>query len=62
VYLSLHWFTDALSGLLYGGLLLLAFVMAIRVIAGRAVSSPRSGELIGADLQARISTAEGSAA
>jgi PAP2 superfamily len=62
VYLSLHWFTDALSGLLYGGLLLLAFVMAIRVIAGRAVSSPRSGELVGADLQARISTAEGSAA
>ena len=44
VYLSLHWFTDALSGLIYGGLLLLAFVTAIRVVAGRAVTVPRPGE------------------
>lgn len=34
VYLSLHWTTDALSGLLYGCLLLAAFILAIRVVAG----------------------------
>jgi membrane-associated phospholipid phosphatase len=31
LYLTLHWFTDVLSGLLYGGLLLGVFVCAIRV-------------------------------
>ncbi len=61
VYLSLHWFTDALSGLLYGGLLLLAFITAIRAVAGRAVAPTRSGDLA-ADLPARISPAEGSVA
>lgn len=30
LYLTLHWFTDGLSGLLYGALLLTAFVVAIR--------------------------------
>jgi len=35
VYLSLHWTTDALSGLLYGGLLLAGFVVAIRAVCGR---------------------------
>ncbi len=35
VYLSLHWFTDALSGLVYGILLLAAFVVAVRSVAGR---------------------------
>jgi membrane-associated phospholipid phosphatase len=35
VYLSLHWFTDALSGLVYGCLLLAAFVVAVRAVAGR---------------------------
>src|SRR5262249_61159915 len=35
VYLSLHWLTDALSGLIYGGLLLLGFIMAVRIVAGR---------------------------
>ncbi len=30
LYLTLHWFTDGLSGLLYGALLLTAFVIAIR--------------------------------
>ena len=35
VYLSLHWFTDALSGLLYGSLLLAGFILAIRAVAGR---------------------------
>ncbi len=34
VYLTLHWFTDALSGLLYGGLLLAGFIAAVRVTAG----------------------------
>jgi membrane-associated phospholipid phosphatase len=35
VYLSLHWFTDALSGLLYGGLLLTIFIIAVHFVAGR---------------------------
>lgn len=37
VYLSLHWLTDALSGLLYGGLLLAGFILAVRMVGGRAV-------------------------
>src|SRR5258708_4759112 len=37
VYPSLHWLTDALSGLIYGGLLLLAFILAVRAVAGRSV-------------------------
>jgi len=41
VYLSLHWFTDALSGLLYGALMLAAFIIAVRAVAGRA-RAPRS--------------------
>ncbi len=35
VYLSLHWLTDALSGLLYGGLLLCAFIAAVRFVESR---------------------------
>jgi membrane-associated phospholipid phosphatase len=35
VYLSLHWFTDALSGLLYGGLLLAIFITAVHFAVGR---------------------------
>lgn len=38
VYLSLHWFTDALSGLVYGVLLLAVFIVAIRFVAGRPVA------------------------
>ena len=34
VYLSLHWLTDALSGLVYGALLLAVFVAAVRTAAG----------------------------
>jgi len=41
VYLSLHWLTDALSGLLYGGLLLAGYIVAIRMAAGRPVA-PRA--------------------
>jgi membrane-associated phospholipid phosphatase len=37
VYLSLHWLTDALSGLLYGGLLLAGFILAVRMVGGRTV-------------------------
>jgi hypothetical protein len=33
-YLTLHWFTDAVSGLLYGGLMLVAFAIAVRIVAG----------------------------
>ena len=32
VYLSLHWFTDALSGLLYGTMLLVIFIMAVEFV------------------------------
>jgi membrane-associated phospholipid phosphatase len=35
VYLSLHWFTDALSGLLYGTLLLVIFITAVQFVVGR---------------------------
>ena len=35
VYLSLHWFTDALSGLLYGTMLLAIFIIAVHFVAGR---------------------------
>ncbi len=31
-YLTLHWFTDVLSGLLYGALLLAVFIIALRVV------------------------------
>jgi membrane-associated phospholipid phosphatase len=41
VYLSLHWTTDAISGLLYGSLLLAAFIFAVHVVAGRP-AGPRS--------------------
>jgi hypothetical protein len=35
-YLSQHWFTDIVSGLLYGVLLLVPFIAAVRLIAGPA--------------------------
>ncbi len=37
VYLGLHWTTDALSGLVYGGLLLVAFIFAIHFVLGSAI-------------------------
>jgi membrane-associated phospholipid phosphatase len=42
VYLSLHWFTDAVSGLLYGTLLLVIFIIAVQFVMGRpSQSSPQ---------------------
>jgi len=43
IYLTLHWLTDALSGLLYGGLLLAVFIAAVRVVAGPAPAAARAG-------------------
>jgi membrane-associated phospholipid phosphatase len=37
-YLTLHWFTDILSGLFYGVLMLAAFITAVRLVAGPAVA------------------------
>jgi hypothetical protein len=39
-YLTLHWLTDALSGLLYGALLLAVFIAAVRLVAGPAARRP----------------------
>src|ERR1022692_1187705 len=39
-YLTLHWFTDILSGLFYGTLLLLLFIVAIRFVVGPAEMQP----------------------
>ena len=33
-YLTLHWFTDILSGLIYGSLILAVFIVTIRVVVG----------------------------
>jgi undecaprenyl-diphosphatase len=54
VYLSLHWFTDTLSGILYGALLLAGMIVAIRLVAGRAVQpvSRRQGEEVAVGLTA----------
>jgi membrane-associated phospholipid phosphatase len=42
LYLGMHWATDVLSGWIYGLLLLLAFVTAVRLVAGPA-RSPAGG-------------------
>ena len=47
VYLTLHWFTDAVSGLIYGGLILAVFIATIRLVAGparRVVPEPAVSE------------------
>ena len=44
VYLSKHWFTDAVSGLLYGALLLIPFIMAIRMVTGRPQAAAATSE------------------
>jgi len=43
VYLSLHWTTDSITGLLYGALLLAVFITAVHLVAGpptRSASQP----------------------
>ncbi|HEX9064071.1 MAG TPA: phosphatase PAP2 family protein [Streptosporangiaceae bacterium] len=54
VYLSLHWFTDSLSGLLYGGLLLAGMIIAVQLVAGRPVQplTDRQAEGVPAGLAA----------
>ncbi len=42
-YLTLHWFTDILSGWLYGGLLLLVFIVAVRYVEGSPAGPGRLG-------------------
>jgi membrane-associated phospholipid phosphatase len=37
-YLSKHWFTDIVTGVFYGGVLLVPFIAAVRLIAGPAVN------------------------
>jgi membrane-associated phospholipid phosphatase len=37
-YLSKHWFTDIVSGTVYGAVLLVPFIAAVRLIAGPAVT------------------------
>jgi len=42
-YLGKHWFTDIVSGLLYGAVLLAPFIAAVRMIAGPAVRPGQAG-------------------
>jgi membrane-associated phospholipid phosphatase len=44
-YLTLHWTTDILSGLIYGGLILAVFIVTIRLVAGPGRPPGVSGEL-----------------
>jgi membrane-associated phospholipid phosphatase len=56
-YLSKHWFTDIISGLFYGGVLLAPFITAVRLIAGP--SGARGGPAIAAAASPRPSVAAG---
>jgi membrane-associated phospholipid phosphatase len=42
-YLGKHWFTDIVSGLLYGAVLLAPFVAGVRMIAGPAATASQAG-------------------
>jgi membrane-associated phospholipid phosphatase len=39
-YLTLHWTTDILSGLIYGTLILIVFIATIRLVLGQAPAAP----------------------
>ena len=41
-YLSKHWFSDILSGLLYGAILLAPVIAAVRLVAGPAATASRA--------------------
>ena len=47
VYLTLHWFTDAVSGLIYGGLILAVFIATISLVDG-----PGRGAIVPAEAEA----------
>jgi membrane-associated phospholipid phosphatase len=44
VYLSKHWLTDALSGLIYGALLLAGYILAVRAVARAAPARSMSAD------------------
>jgi membrane-associated phospholipid phosphatase len=49
-YLAVHWFTDILGGFIYGGLLLVVFVIAVQMIAGRpTIAAAGAGQHAGTD-------------
>jgi membrane-associated phospholipid phosphatase len=60
VYLGLHWLTDAVSGLVYGVLLLAVFIAAIRLVAGPATAP--HGEQDGTQTLLGTAAREGSVA
>jgi membrane-associated phospholipid phosphatase len=43
-YLTLHWFTDIISGLIYGFLILAVFIVTIRLVVGRG-SGPEAARV-----------------
>jgi len=56
-YLSKHWFTDIISGVFYGGVLLAPFIVAVRLIAGPV--GARGGPAPAAAISPRPSVAAG---
>lgn len=59
-YLTLHWFTDILSGLLYGALILAVFIATIRLVAGPGRKPAADGApAVPAEVAARPAEAAG---
>lgn len=59
VYLTLHWFTDAVSGLIYGALILAVFIATISLVDGpgrRVVVPPEAEAEAEAKAEAEIET------